>query len=149
MQDFTNGVKAVILNRRRWRVLFTSAYIPPDEDGLCDDPSTKKRAFRVRPSLRGVRLIDILIHEMMHAWNWDIADDIVANTAYHASHILTELGWVRFPDHNTGREERLAKVLAHIFRIMDGSREHDTWSEPMARDIARALWRLGFRQDLS
>ena len=62
--------------------------------GHCDNPSLAGAEIRVKSSLRGERLLDVLIHEFLHAGLWDLDEEPV---------------------------------------------------EAMGRDLARALWRMGFR----
>jgi len=63
-------------------------------NGDCDSPDTRNKTIRIAQQLRGEERLAVLIHEMLHATNWNL---------------------------------------------------DETWVEKASTDIARALWRLGYR----
>jgi hypothetical protein len=77
---------------KRWRVRFVSRMA---DEGRCDPPDQPHKTISIARRLRGERQLDVLLHELLHACNWQLAEE-------------------------------------HITQI--------------ATDIARALWRLGYRQ---
>lgn len=89
MQDIT-----VTIRGRRWQILFT-VDLPRNVDGLCDPPDTPRRSIRIRKTLKGERLLEVLLHEIEHAAHWTQAEESVAEIAEEKARILTRLG-IRF-----------------------------------------------------
>ena len=83
----------VTVNGKRWDMVFAST---PGCDGECDPPTKKKKQIRLHSRLKRDprRLLEVIIHECLHAADWSKAEE---------------------------------------------------WVEPTAEDIARALWKAGFR----
>lgn len=71
-----------------WKILRDR--LPPDKDGLC---VRDKRLITVRPSLRGERELDVLIHEMLHACMWDLDEEAVTEMASDIAHVLWRIGY--------------------------------------------------------
>lgn len=80
-----------------WQVSFVSNLGKTSEGekvlGKCDDPSTPNKAIRVLQSLRGEVLLDTLIHEAMHAINWQTDEDIVHEAATDLARLLYRVGF--------------------------------------------------------
>lgn len=83
----------VTINGKRWNMVFAPV---PDCDGKCDSPDSKKKQIKLAPRLKKDprRLLEVVVHECLHAADWSKAEE---------------------------------------------------WIEPTAEDIARALWKIGFR----
>jgi len=63
-------------------------------DGLCDAPQRKPiPRIRINRELRGVRMLDVLIHEMLHRLGWHIDEDFVAQGAEDMADVLWQLGY--------------------------------------------------------
>ena len=87
--------KFVTIGGKRWRFVWqpVSPY-----DGQCDSPTNTNKAIRVAAKLqrRPYRLLEVAIHEALHAADW--------------------------------------------------TKDDADWVEPIAEDIARFLWALGYRR---
>ena len=64
--------------------------LPPKLDGLCD-PNAKR--ITIQPQLSGERELDVLIHEMLHACHWDLAEESITETASDLARVLFRLGY--------------------------------------------------------
>ena len=84
----------VYVNGKRWDMVFAPCV---DCDGSCDAPTDKNKQIKIAPRLRKDqrRLMEVVVHELIHASDWS---------------------------------------------------KDETWVEPVAEDIARVLWKLGYRR---
>lgn len=90
-----NGKKDVVKLRlagRLWRLLFVSK-LPQDIEGFCDNPAKKDKCIRVLRHLRGERKLTVLIHEMLHATNWELAEHHVDQVSMDIARALWRLGY--------------------------------------------------------
>lgn len=67
-------------------------------DGECDPPTSLKREIRVNPDLTGVDELDVILHELLHASQWDLAEEAVAEIATDISRVLWRLGYRKGQD---------------------------------------------------
>ena len=67
--------------------------LPVGVDGLCDNPETIGKKIRVRKSLTGERLLEVILHELEHAADWDKDEEAVEEIARERARILTRLGY--------------------------------------------------------
>lgn len=67
---------------------------PGTDRGLCDAPYNKNKHILVHEDLRGEERLEVLIHEMLHAGVWDLAEEAVGETARDIARVLTKLGYV-------------------------------------------------------
>lgn len=51
--------------------------LPGDARGICDAPHVRNKKIRILNTLQGEELIELLIHEMLHAGLWIIDEEIV------------------------------------------------------------------------
>lgn len=61
--------------------------------GECDHPQQQAKEIRILKSLRGVDLLEIYIHEMIHASGWHIDEEYVALFAADMARELWKLGY--------------------------------------------------------
>lgn len=54
----------VSVRGKTYRMLFTSEQVPSDSDGIID---LENKTIRIRPSIKGRRLCEVVIHELLHA----------------------------------------------------------------------------------
>ena len=74
-----------------WRVRFVSR--PPEGNvGLCDR-TRKTPAIKVWDGLGGVKRLDTIIHETLHAALWDLDEEAIEETATAIAEILWRLGY--------------------------------------------------------
>ena len=68
--------------------------------GQCDHPNSVRPEIRINSRLKGgVKLMDTLIHESLHASNWDLSEEFVTQFAEDMSRILWRLGYRGPGDH--------------------------------------------------
>ncbi len=61
--------------------------------GLCSPPSEKGRCISYYIGLKGERRLDVLIHEMLHACFWDIAEEGIQFGATSIAKALWRMGY--------------------------------------------------------
>jgi hypothetical protein len=78
-----------------WRIEFASP--GPKADGICDRDGQQlpKQTIRIKPGLAPEREMAVIIHELMHAGLWDLAEDPVDELSSDIARILTKLGYKR------------------------------------------------------
>lgn len=87
--------RRVYIGERTWTIQHVPG-LPSDRDGDCNWP---KRRIRVRSTLRGVALMDALLHELLHARFWDLDESVVNEFASTAAAILDREGFRQADDH--------------------------------------------------
>lgn len=75
---------------RRWRLVFVPRL---NADGECDPPDTVSKAIRIAKRLRGQRLLEVLVHEMLHACGWPIDEQFITRAAEDIGRNLWRLGY--------------------------------------------------------
>lgn len=63
--------------------------------GECDPPDMRGKQIRVRKTLRGERLLEVLLHEMLHAAYWDMDETAIDITARDIARALWRAGYRR------------------------------------------------------
>lgn len=70
-----------------------------DSDGACDQPNTPRKELRIRHTLqkpeRQRRLLEVAIHEALHALMWHLDEDTVTSGAEDIADLLWKLGYRR------------------------------------------------------
>jgi hypothetical protein len=61
--------------------------------GDCDAPSKPGKAIRISSSLRGEERLEVLIHELLHAAGWHLAEEYVEQFAADAARALWRVGY--------------------------------------------------------
>ena len=84
----------VTIRGKRWNLIFTN-HLAPTDDGKCDAPELPGKEIRIRPNLPPKRALEVLIHEIFHAANFDLSEDTVTQAAEDATTILWKLGYRR------------------------------------------------------
>lgn len=79
---------------KRFRFEFTHN-LPKDADGICDDPTSKKKRIAIRKGLSEQKTLEIVIHETLHAANWHAAEEWIDESAKDIARILWKLGYRR------------------------------------------------------
>lgn len=77
-------------NGRRYTFRITKSRLV---DGSCSPPDGRSKEIVVRGALRGEHRLDSLIHEMLHASCWDLAEETVERTATEIARALWRLGY--------------------------------------------------------
>lgn len=87
-------VRQVHIGDRRWRI--EHAKCPADRDGDCN---WDLRRIRVHRTLRGVDLMRVLIHELLHARFWDLDETAIDECGEVLSAVLDAEGFRQADDH--------------------------------------------------
>lgn len=85
------------INGRLWRVVLTPARNMGKDWGRCDHPPGRHPTIQVRRSLKGVNLLDTVIHETLHAQLPLLDETAVDTTARVVATVLHQLGYRRQP----------------------------------------------------
>lgn len=83
----------VTVRGKRWRLQFGRISPSADYDGKCDPPCAAGKTIIVNRRLRGERRLEVIIHEMLHAGHWDLAEEAVGELSHDLAHVLTRLGY--------------------------------------------------------
>lgn len=113
--------------------------LPAGIDGDCDAPITKNKLIRIRSSISGQRLLDVLCHEVSHAALWDLGEGPIESLANAIAHQLWDQN-VR-PDQKTSKrtEEKLEQAIIGIIWTRG---EIAMFDEVVRREVANAIGRL-------
>ena len=60
--------------------------------GECDSPRKPNPEIRVRRGLPPIEVMEVLIHEAMHALHWQIAEEVVLESAIQIADMLDKAG---------------------------------------------------------
>lgn len=83
------------INGRAWRVVLTPAREMGKDWGRCDHPPGRHPTIQVRRSLKGVNLLDTIVHETLHAQLPLLDETAVDTTARVVAKVLHALGYRR------------------------------------------------------
>ena len=86
----------VTIKRKRWELVFLPPSQMPTEDGKpirgqCDGPGQTKKKIKINNSLRGEERVEVIIHEMLHAADWDKDEEWVEQVAEDIARVLHKL----------------------------------------------------------
>ena len=88
----------VTINGRRWALRWWP-FGRGATDGECDSPGKARKEIRIRNSLnrpdRQKRLMEVAIHESLHALHWGLDEGIVESGAEDIAALLWKLGYRR------------------------------------------------------
>ncbi len=67
--------------------------------GTCGHPESPEKQIRVEQGLRGEALLEVVIHEVLHAANWHLDEEFVTEFASDVARILRHKQiWKRITD---------------------------------------------------
>lgn len=85
-------VRAIKLLGAAWRLKYVASL--KGAWGECDDPTTKGRTIRISEECRGVKELEVLIHEMLHAISFvQFSEEFVAQASCDIARVLWRLGY--------------------------------------------------------
>jgi hypothetical protein len=90
-------VTSVTIRGRRYQVTFPRR-LPKDTVGDCSHPSARRKRIRVLRGLSEKLTLDTLIHECLHAADFDKKEEWANETATAIARLLWELGYRRVED---------------------------------------------------
>jgi len=85
----------VKLNGKYWTLKFARL---TDELGRCESPDAVSKTIYIDKNLRGEPLLNILVHEMLHACCWPLDETTVAVMAEDMARVLWRLGYRRLAE---------------------------------------------------
>lgn len=65
----------------------------PDRVGECDPPTAKNKSLTILEDLKGQHRLEILIHEFLHAADWDKEEVWVTQAGKDMARFLWKLGY--------------------------------------------------------
>lgn len=65
-------------------------------DGLCDSHDHKGKKIRIHKDLEGYELLEVIIHEFLHACLWDIDEEVVAESAHDIAQGIKSMDVIEF-----------------------------------------------------
>jgi hypothetical protein len=89
-------VQITILGKR-WNLKITSK-LSRDCRGECEPPDSARKEIRIRSSLKGEELLEVICHETLHAADWHKDESWVTQVAADLAKILTKVGFRKGTD---------------------------------------------------
>lgn len=88
-------IRSVTILGKKWKVSWASRL--KDALASCSSPDLPNRKITLRRSLLGddEKLIDCMVHEMMHASQWNLDEGFVEEFATDVARALVRLGFHR------------------------------------------------------
>ena len=80
---------------KTWEIRFAERVPRTDgqqNDGLCDNHN---RVIWIRSTLVGRELVEVIAHELIHAYCWSVDEQVVTDAAFTISDILSQLELIR------------------------------------------------------
>lgn len=79
---------------RFWRLVFQRGFRKKhDCVGICEGPHIKNKRIIIDADVTGELLLEVLIHEQLHACFWNIDEEDISQAANDIARNLTKLGW--------------------------------------------------------
>jgi hypothetical protein len=103
-----NEERRVQINGRRWRIrLVKSSEIPRDRLGDCDHPPGPAPTIRVRRNLSQRLMLEILLHECLHASRPELDETAIEITAKECAKALYAMGYRRRTNADTSQGQAI------------------------------------------
>ena len=81
-------MKSVSINGKRFKVINV-----PAPKGMCFPPDSKHKTIRFPVHGDDVGDLTVIIHELLHASFWNIAEENIDQAGYDIARVLWKLGW--------------------------------------------------------
>ena len=79
---------------RFWKLVFQRGFRKRSGCvGICEAPHIKRKRTIVDADVKGELLLEVLIHEQLHACFWNIDEEDISQAANDIARNLTKLGW--------------------------------------------------------
>ena len=85
--------RRVKIRGKYWWLKFVTAKETHGHLGECDHPTVSEKSIRIRKTLKGENRLDTIIHELLHAGQWDLNEEAVEELASDIARVLTALGY--------------------------------------------------------
>ena len=85
----------VVIREQRIRVEFVDGLIDHEGNecyGLCDPPDKRDRTVRISKATPPAMLLEVILHELLHAAFWDLSEVAVDTAAEDISRALMAMG---------------------------------------------------------
>lgn len=80
------------INWKRWKLVFVPiSTLPGNTLGLCSAPHLPRKEITIANNLTGEEKARVLIHEMLHAGDWNKAESWVERASCDISHAMKRL----------------------------------------------------------
>lgn len=135
----------VTIGGRYWQMQFVRSL--PGMYGVTDSPETRNKTIKIRRRLKEDVLLDTIIHELLHAADWDVGEGWIEQIATHTSQVLILAGWRRASREISATESQLADLIRTCLRLSKPHLDQDKWAERTSKEVARVIWILGWRCD--
>jgi len=89
------GSKRVTILGKRWTLRLVPKTERRDHFGKCDHPESADKTITVEGNHDDERVLDTVLHELLHAGAWNLDEAVVSQWATDAAKILIRLGWKR------------------------------------------------------
>jgi hypothetical protein len=87
-------IKYHTIRGKRYKIEFVNSRdLPKDSIGICDNPANKGKKIRVYKHLPAKKLLDTLIHELLHSAFFDLDEEAILETATDITNLLWRLGY--------------------------------------------------------
>lgn len=90
-RDITIGGKEYRLRFRR--TMFTRNGVLSGYRGRCTPPAETNRTITIHSGLRGVELLETILHELWHGADWQRDEEFVDSSSSEMAKILWDLGY--------------------------------------------------------
>jgi hypothetical protein len=81
------------INGRTWRVQFVEARAMGKDWGRCPHPPGRHPTLEIRRSLKGINMLDTLVHEVLHAQRVELDEQAVEETGSAIAKALWRAGY--------------------------------------------------------
>jgi len=87
----------ISIRGKKWQLLFLKKNTPSYDRGQCDPPDWRRKQIRIYPAALKTdhRLLETLIHEMLHAACWDLDEELVEGFSHDCTRVLLKCGFSR------------------------------------------------------
>ena len=81
-------IRSHIFCSKRWRIEWKKMRV---NAGECEAPHERDKTIRLDPRLTERQLLEVIIHEGLHACQWQLSEESVTETARDISRLLWRL----------------------------------------------------------
>lgn len=96
-EPMTKGSKRVTILGKRWTLKLVPKHGRRDHYGRCDHPEGAAKEIVVESNHEDEKVLETVLHELLHAGAWNLAEEVVAQWSEDVAKILSKLGWKREP----------------------------------------------------
>lgn len=113
--------------------------------GQCDSPNTHNKAITVPTTGKTLFDLSTVIHESLHACDYEASENKVEETSDLIAEILWKQNFRKDSENGAGNPDEIRKILEEVLSAIEWSRELEIIYQT-SYDIARFLSRIGWRK---